>query len=394
MADDFYPFVDSGDPAPDNDHIIGPTAQAAPEGTGGAQRDAAETVSYATRISIYDDMLSTPRTVVIEPKPVRAYLEEVTNTVYRCMKEQGGTISLMVIREIVENFIHAHFVEPIISILDGGDTIRFADQGPGIENKERAFEFGVTSANRDMKRYIRGTGSGFPMVQQYLEAAGGAVSIEDNLGAGTVVTVSVDPARVEEIKVSGQRGAAVRSGAFDTSRMEVSARTQQAQAVQAGYQPTYPNGTQPMPPQFTPSPAAGATPAQPYPAQPFAQPYPQPGAYPQQPFQPGFPQAGHEFSTYPQTAGQSLYYQAYPGQPMPAQTPAAGAFPISERGTLALSFLLEHGQAGPTELVRAYGQSGPTWSRELATLSRQGFTVKQGQKYRLTELGASWIQSH
>ena len=45
----------------------------------------------------------------------------------------------MVIREIVENFIHAHFVEPIISILDGGNTIRFADQGPGIEDKERAF---------------------------------------------------------------------------------------------------------------------------------------------------------------------------------------------------------------------------------------------------------------
>ena len=39
----------------------------------------------------------------------------------------------MVIREIVENFVHAHFAEPIISILDGGDTIRFADQGPGID---------------------------------------------------------------------------------------------------------------------------------------------------------------------------------------------------------------------------------------------------------------------
>ena len=116
------------------------------------------------------------------------------------MKEQGGTISLMVIREIVENFIHAHYMEPIISILDGGQTIRFADQGPGIADKERAFEFGVTSANRGMKQFIRGTGAGFPMVQQYLEAAGGAVSIEDNLGAGTVVTVSLDPTRVEEIK--------------------------------------------------------------------------------------------------------------------------------------------------------------------------------------------------
>lgn len=116
----------------------------------------------------------------------------------------------MVIREIVENFIHAHFAEPIISILDGGDTIRFADQGPGIDDKERAFDFGVTSANSKMKRYIRGTGAGFPMVQEYLENAGGAVSIEDNMGNGTVVTVSLDPKRVQEIERAGGRGAAVR----------------------------------------------------------------------------------------------------------------------------------------------------------------------------------------
>ena len=161
---------------------------------------------YAARIAVYDDMLSTPRVIVIEPKDVRTYLEETTNTVYQCMKEQGGHISLMVIREIVENFIHAHFAEPIISILDGGDTIRFADQGPGIDDKERAFDFGVTSANSNMKRYIRGTGAGFPMVQEYLENAGGAVSIEDNMGNGTVVTVSLNPKRVQEIERAGGRG--------------------------------------------------------------------------------------------------------------------------------------------------------------------------------------------
>ena len=211
MSDDFYPFVDSGDPAPDNAHITG----------GGADElraqavdmNAAEQVSYATRIAIYDDMLSTPRVIVIAPKDVRTYLEEITNTVYRCMKEQGGGISLMVIREIVENFIHANFVEPIISILDDGNTIRFADQGPGIDDKERAFEFGVTSADRNQKRYIRGTGAGFPMVQQYLENAGGAVSIEDNLHQGTVVTVSIDPARAAEIERAHGRGAAVRGAA-------------------------------------------------------------------------------------------------------------------------------------------------------------------------------------
>ena len=48
------------------------------------------------------------------------------------------------------------------------------------------------------------------MVQEYLENAGGAVSIEDNMGNGTVVTVSLNPKRVQEIERAGGRGAAVR----------------------------------------------------------------------------------------------------------------------------------------------------------------------------------------
>ena len=207
MSDDFYTMVDSGDPAPDNEHITGVREE---REEGEQTTTQAPKAMYAARIAVYDDMLSTPRVIVIDPQDVRTYLEETTNTVYQCMKEQGGHISLMVIREIVENLIHAHFAEPIISILDGGDTIRFADQGPGIDDKERAFDFGVTSANSKMKRYIRGTGAGFPMVQEYLENAGGAVSIEDNMGNGTVVTVSLNPKRVQEIERAGGRGAAVR----------------------------------------------------------------------------------------------------------------------------------------------------------------------------------------
>lgn len=472
MADDFYPFVDSGDPAPDNSHINGvhelpheaaaaPAGDAAPAGgapSSSALVDAAaaagEVAAYATRISIYDDMLSTPRVVVIEAGPVRTYLEEVTNTVYRCMKEQGGNISLMVIREIVENFIHAHFVEPIISILDGGNTIRFADQGPGINDKERAFEFGVTSANRGMKRYIRGTGAGFPMVQQYLEAAGGAVSIEDNLGAGTVVTVSIDPARVEQMKESSNRGAAVRASAFDTS---LPARG--ASRVGAGVGAVGGMATDPASPAAVGAPHQSA-PWMDDPAQHTAAPqpyapgmgYPQqaagyqqtgwygygygypPAGYPQQPA--GYPavppaaeQNGYQQPGYPGTApwgapDSGVPGQTMPGMPavpgmMPGTAGAAGAvgaagnpaaqhgaapmgaptspwpsdFAISDRGQLALRFIMEQGHCGPTELATAYGQSGPTWSRELATLSRRGFVVKQGQKYYLTDLGASWINA-
>lgn len=395
MAEDFYPFVDSGDPAPDNAHITGVhDSSETVDGTAGAAPEPhEESVIYATRISIYDDMLSTPRVVVVEPAAVRPYLEEVTNTVYRCMKEQGGAISLMVIREIVENFIHAHFVEPIVSILDAGNTIRFADQGPGIEDKERAFEFGVTSADRSQKRYIRGTGAGFPMVQQYLEAVGGAVSIEDNLGAGTVVTVTVDPDRVQELQRHGARGAAVRSANLDTLAAQ---ETQAPGTVMAAG--AIPSARMAMPaPQMPPYPQQTMGWAQdlhqqyPYPygfpaGAPYAQPYPNPYA-------PGFPQAQHEFST----------YQQYPQQPAgmvygtqaaaPQQSMAPQAPYIDDRGQKALVYLYENTLCGPSDLAQAYGQSGPTWSRVLATLHKQALVIKQGQKYHLTEAGRQWVES-
>lgn len=389
MADDFYPFVDSGDPAPDNVHLDPQARQDL--GEPAASTDAtSESVNYATRIAIYDDMLSTPRVIVIEPKPVRTYLEEITNTVYRSMKEQGGTISLMVIREIVENFIHAHFVEPIISILDGGNTIRFADQGPGIEDKERAFEFGVTSANREQKRYIRGTGAGFPMVQQYLENAGGAISIEDNLNKGTVVTVSVDQVRVVEIERSESRGAAVRGGIREAQQAWSGAAPAPQQPLHAG-EPQPPQTVQPtqVAPQAYPYPSQQQYPQQQmgYPAYPV---YPQQGAMPGY----GFPQPVQQFST-----GQGYYgmpqtpYGMQAGQPPVPQGQAAGPI-VSDRGRQALAYISSTGSGGPTDLAAAFGSSTPTWSRELEALAEAGLVIKRGQKRVLTEMGRLWLSQN
>ena len=94
MSDDFYTMVDSGDPAPDNEHITGVREEHA---EGEQTTTQAPKAMYAARIAVYDDMLSTPRVIVIDPQDVRTYLEETTNPVYQCMKEQGGHISLMVI---------------------------------------------------------------------------------------------------------------------------------------------------------------------------------------------------------------------------------------------------------------------------------------------------------
>ena len=171
MARDFYPFVEER-----------PGSPAAPEAP-------ALHVDYPARIAVYDDAAAAPRVMVIEPKDVRDYLEEITATVSRLAKEQGGSIPFMVIREVVENFIHSYFQQPTISILDDGNTIRFSDQGPGIKEKELALEYGTTSATEEMKQYIRGVGSGLPYVQQYMRDKGGSLTIEDNIAGGAVVTI-------------------------------------------------------------------------------------------------------------------------------------------------------------------------------------------------------------
>ena len=394
---------------------------------------------------------TTLASVIANEMNVRTYLEETTNTVYQCMKEQGGRISLMVIREIVENFIHAHFAEPIISILDGGDTIRFADQGPGIDDKERAFDFGVTSANSKMKRYIRGTGAGFPMVQEYLENAGGAVSIEDNMGNGTVVTVSLNPKRVQEIERAGGRGAAVRPeteqqaypmpGAFGQQPAAMQQVQQQmAPMQQPGMAPTQepqaPSGAIPQNiPDVKPAMGqdvgtlqqmAGASTAQQMSYQPNPQGYPaqyapQTGyaqAYPQQyplGYQQSYrqmPQAQYNpwaqqmppqpYQQWPQSFQQQLLpmqssqqpaaQMMYPNAANQYAQPQQDVF-VSERGEAALGYLAQNQECGATDLARAFGNSAPTWSRTLNDLAQAGLVIKHGQKYHLTEIGSARVRA-
>lgn len=379
MSDDFYTMVDSGDPAPDNEHITGVREE---RDEGEQTTTQAPKAMYAARIAVYDDMLSTPRVIVIDPQDVRTYLEETTNTVYQCMKEQGGHISLMVIREIVENFIHAHFAEPIISILDGGDTIRFADQGPGIDDKERAFDFGVTSANSNMKRYIRGTGAGFPMVQEYLENAGGAVSIEDNMGSGTVVTVSLDPKRVQEIERAGGRGAAVRP------------ETEQPTYPLPGAFAQQPMATQQMPPlgysqQFPQQYQQGYQ--QPYQQMPQQQYNPWAQQMPPQPYQ-QWPQSFQQQMPTVQSSQQPAAQMMYPNAANQYEQPQPDVF-VSDRGNAALGYLAQNQACGATDLARAFGNSAPTWSRTLNDLAQAGLVIKHGQKYHLTELGAARVRA-
>lgn len=141
------------------------------------------------RVAVYDAACAAPRVEEVQPAPALLFIESLADKVYSLARAAGGSIPYTVVREVTENFIHADFAEPVVSILDRGNTIRFADQGPGICDKQRALLPGFTTAKAHMKEVIRGVGSGLPIVNDFLSLNGGAVVIEDNLGSGTVVTI-------------------------------------------------------------------------------------------------------------------------------------------------------------------------------------------------------------
>ncbi len=152
------------------------------------------------RIAVYDDFLSSPRIIDIQPCGILEYIEQIASKTYEMASSLGGTIPYTVIRQVAENFIHAHFQEPVVSIFDNGCTIRFADQGPGIADKAHAQLPGFSSATNEMKKYINGVGSGLPIVKEYLSFSNGRLVIEDNIAAGTVITITTKESTQQQEK--------------------------------------------------------------------------------------------------------------------------------------------------------------------------------------------------
>lgn len=148
-------------------------------------------VKNSARIAVYDDLKSPPKILEISPDATNTYIESLSSKVYDEVRSQGGNFPYTVIREIIENFIHADFSEIVISILDKGNTVRFSDQGPGFSDINNAQLPGFTSATESMKQYIRGVGSGLPTVKDYLSYSDGFLKIENNLSRGAVVTISM-----------------------------------------------------------------------------------------------------------------------------------------------------------------------------------------------------------
>jgi anti-sigma regulatory factor (Ser/Thr protein kinase)/predicted transcriptional regulator len=141
------------------------------------------------RLAIYDSMTTLPKIIELTADDFENFVNTLATTTYQSVKEAGGNIPFTVIKEIIENLIHAYFKEVVISVYDGGNIVRISDQGPGIKDKERAVQPGFSTATQEMKRFIKGVGSGLSIAKESLNYMGGKIQIEDNLQTGTVVTL-------------------------------------------------------------------------------------------------------------------------------------------------------------------------------------------------------------
>ena len=152
----------------------------------------------APRIAIYDTLTSPPRVIAVEEEDLPALIASLAEKTYHYCREQGGQVPYSVIQELIENLLHAYFRDVVITILDNGQTIRISDHGPGVDDKERVFQPGFTTATARQRQIIRGVGSGLPLARESLQFLRGILTVEDNLGTGAVFTIKMPSAAAHQ----------------------------------------------------------------------------------------------------------------------------------------------------------------------------------------------------
>lgn len=146
----------------------------------------ADRAGISVRIAVYRGSEGPEITEVAAANP-RAATAKISRLI---MERASERIPEVAVREIVENLIHAEYRGVIISVLDNGSVVRVSDKGPGVWDKSRAMEFGFSGARPEALREIRGIGAGLGMARQAVEKVGGTIIVEDNIGGGTVATIS------------------------------------------------------------------------------------------------------------------------------------------------------------------------------------------------------------
>jgi anti-sigma regulatory factor (Ser/Thr protein kinase) len=155
--------------------------------------DAASSDELVVRIAIYDERGRAPRLVIVKADSTASLIEAAGDRIAGLVTEAGGGVPTLAIREVVDNLVHAGPAGAVVTVLEGGDTVRVSDRGPGIADKDRARAPGFTTAGPSVQALVRGVGAGLAIASDLMAQANGTMEIDDNLGRGTVVTLRVPP---------------------------------------------------------------------------------------------------------------------------------------------------------------------------------------------------------
>ena len=184
-----------------------------------------EKAGIGVRIAVYPRGGEPEVTEVAAANP-RSATAKFTRLVMDEVREAGGRVPEEPVREVVENLVHADYRGVVISILDDGNLVRVSDKGPGVQHKDRAMEFGFSGATQEALAEIRGVGAGLGIARAAAEKAGGTVTIEDNIGGGTVATISVSEVSDTEPGEPVARATPSRRYPDGVPRMNISERQQ------------------------------------------------------------------------------------------------------------------------------------------------------------------------
>jgi Histidine kinase-, DNA gyrase B-, and HSP90-like ATPase len=144
----------------------------------------------SARLAIYRDGEPGPKVEEVQGTGPEELIHKLCTAAESVIRDLGADLPQPALGALIENLVHAGFESVTVSILDRGRTVRVADRGPGIADKRRALEPGYSSAGATERRTIAGVGSGLAVAARQAERWGGRLEITDNLGGGTVVTLT------------------------------------------------------------------------------------------------------------------------------------------------------------------------------------------------------------
>ena len=95
------------------------------------------------------------------------YIESCASIAYGLSYAQGGRIPYTIIRELVENFLHARGGSSSVFIGPGGNGMAFIDTGHGLPDGVDPYTSRTSCADIDIEPFIRGPGTGFQIVRDW-----------------------------------------------------------------------------------------------------------------------------------------------------------------------------------------------------------------------------------